>query len=234
MPVVRCGHQMVTRSFSATVIGSTRFTASAMVIPSRTSASPLRQRLYFAGHLRRFTKQDVQRQTRSADYQNDDRAKKDMQLGRFTNHRMARAHAYTVRQTAVTDRQQPPARSVPGIRYTRFPAASCPVRRLVISRSSNASPRPPSLTSSGMARKTPAPMPINRDWVGITKLPATVDHWAATLHFRVVALYGRNEVGIRLTRRHGKTPRRRQDRCSLPGRRERPARTANVDLAFCT
>ncbi len=28
-----------------------------------------------------------------------------------------------------------------------------------------------------------------------------------------------------------KTPRRRQDRCSLPGRRERPART-NVDLAF--
>ena len=72
-----------------------------------------------------------------------------------------------------------------------------------------------------------------QDWVGITKLPATVDHFlAATLHLRVVALYGSKvEVGIRLTRRHGR--RRAAAKTDVHCRAaENDQLRTNVDLAF--
>ena len=72
-----------------------------------------------------------------------------------------------------------------------------------------------------------------QDWVGITKLPATVDHFlAATLHLRVVALYGSEvEVGIRLTRRHGR--RRAAAKTDVHCRAaENDQLRTNVDLAF--
>ena len=72
-----------------------------------------------------------------------------------------------------------------------------------------------------------------QDWVGITKLPATVDHFlAATLHLRVVALYGSKvEVGIRLTRCHGR--RRAAAKTDVHCRAaENDQLRTNVDLAF--
>ena len=69
--------------------------------------------------------------------------------------------------------------------------------------------------------------------VRVAKLPAAIDHFlTATLHLRVIALYGSKvEVGIRLTRRHGR--RRAAAKTDVHcGAAENDQFRTDVDLAF--
>ncbi len=141
------------------------------------------------------------------DYQNDDRAEKDVIL-RWPRQspRRVLVHAYTVRQTAVTDRQQPPARSVHEFVTPDFQRAHAPVRRSGY-RAVRIYRRPPSLTSSGMAlERPPAPTSwINRIGLASPSCQQRSITSAATLYLRSCrAVRKQSRVGIRPTRCHGR------------------------------